>query len=319
MKKLILFFTTMALNGQNCESTFWTVNTNNNIMEWNLNSGVITGGNIVLTANFITTGLAYALDNNETTFFCGDFSQNLKKYNSITGWTNVLSNTYVSNVGGYHNKLYYANGNGGVTYYDGSNITNFIIQGYMIADIAVDSQGRAWIFYGTNGTSTSNLLVYDGINLVESYTISFNTNNTYGSFFLNDNLYIMKGNQATSNPNTIIPVIINGTSASLGVPINFNCPNCHDAASCNVNQLSLNEVNLYSDSDLVISPNPTWGITTVYSEVQIKESKVFSIDGKLIKDSMHNIIDLSNVKNGVYLVTIQTINNKLYTKLIKKN
>lgn len=56
-----------------------TVDNNNYIKQWYLNSGVITGGSTILVAPFSITSLDYSDDPTNPTFFCGDFAYGLKK------------------------------------------------------------------------------------------------------------------------------------------------------------------------------------------------------------------------------------------------
>jgi len=241
-------------------------------------------------------GLAYSGDSEGGIFYCGD-SGHLKQYVPGTGWVNLLSDSAVYNNGVYGNNHYFMTETGTVVrYYNGTTVTNFNLS-CGAKDIAVDSQGRAWIFTGS-GPNTTGLSVYNGSVLELSYPISFNSSNTYGTFFLNDILYVINGALAVDNPNSIRPIIINGNSASLGTPTSFICA-CTDAASCNVNQLGINNVSL--TSNLLVVPNPTNGIITISPEIGTKKLQIFSMDGRLIKVSNENSVDLSYLRQGVYI------------------
>src|SRR5690606_13741506 len=78
------------------------------------------------------------------------------------------------------------------------------------------------------------LLVCDQEGIVLSYEMSFISFSAYGTFFLDDVLYIgFGGSDLATHPNSLVPVIIDENGAFLGSPIPFHSENFSDMASCN--------------------------------------------------------------------------------------
>ncbi|WP_298221385.1 T9SS type A sorting domain-containing protein [Flavobacterium sp.] len=273
-----------------------------------MNSNVISGGNVVVTNEFFPTGLAYCSSGEGATFFCTN-SSGLAKYDSNLGWINVINNPEAINNGGFANHHYFIEEDA-LKYFNGVDTTTVAILGYGIgvADIAVDSQGNAWVFTGNDGFPiiTSSLKVFSATGLIISYPISFNSTGTYGAMFLNDTLYILKNSgQFVTNENTLTPVVINGSIAELGTPIPFVCPNCQDAASCNINLLRVVE---NSFSEVLLSPNPADSILDIQAKSPIAEIAIYDLKGILIQ-----IIQATDIKQvsvgelppGIYLARIK--------------
>jgi len=80
--------------------------------------------------------------------------------------------------------------------------------------------------------------------------------------------------------------------------------------------LKIQENNLLSD--FKIYPNPTSGVLNFSQKVN--DIKIFDLDGKLIfnKNINSNILDVSTIKNGVYILDITSDNKKTSQKFIKK-
>ena len=70
-------------------------------------------------------------------------------------------------------------------------------------------------------------------------------------------------------------------------------------------------------SKVVVYPNPTKDIINIASNVNISYS-VHDITGRtIIKDSTSEILDLTNVENGIYFLSIST-EGKVFNKRIIK-
>ena len=319
LKKLFFLIFPIITIGQNCDSIFWTITAAGEIQEWELNSDVISGGSVVATNEFFPTGLAYCSSGEGATFFCTN-SYGLVKYDTNLGWINVFNNPEAINNGGFASHHYFMEENT-LKYFNGVDVTTVatLANGLAVADIAVDSQGRAWVFTGTNDFPiiASSLKVFGGTGLLMSYPISFNSTATYGAMFLNDNLYILKTSGASVvNENTMTPVIINGSNAELGTPIPFVCSNCQDAASCNINQLSVAENSI---SEVVLSPNPADGILNIEAAFPLSEVGIYDLKGVLVqsmKAADIKQVNVSVIPSGLYLAEIKDRNGAILQKKI---
>jgi hypothetical protein len=71
-------------------------------------------------------------------------------------------------------------------------------------------------------------------------------------------------------------------------------------------------------SEIQLYPNPTNGILHVEA-TKIVDVNVYSIDGKLVKSyGKTSDIDMSNLPNGIYLISIETENERCVRKVIKR-
>ncbi len=70
---------------------------------------------------------------------------------------------------------------------------------------------------------------------------------------------------------------------------------------------------------VVLFPNPTNGKVTITASESIKKIEIVNVTGKVVAIySTTNSIDLSQLKNGVYMAKITTVNNKMSIKRIVK-
>ena len=317
----------------NCNENFWTINLSGEIQQWSLNNGVISGGEIILN-NGNQAGLSIAGTGNNLTFYSPNYTnQTISYYNDTTNnWLSIDVSDNVLNNGAFDNHQYYTGTvfdsdlNFDVSrvlyYFDGTSLItleSFASDFITVADIAVDGQGRAWVFKGNSLHGTNSLNVYDETGLLFSYSIEFDSYASYGSFFLNDTLYIGISNGV--NPtytNVIAPIILNGQNAELGTPISFSYNQYSDFASCqNANPLSITEFN-HQKTKLILSPNPTNGILKLSSQTDIESVEIRSINGKLLKTILNNDdIDLRNYSSGIYYLRIKTKTNETIKKVIK--
>lgn len=326
MKKILLiaFYFSMhnAISQGNCSAKFWTISSNGQkIREWCFENQNITGGDFILTVpNGLTRSLAYCSDGHINTFFCFGNSTNVQKFDGISQWVDIPVGTIGFDNGGYGIHQYFRDYNFNLYYYDGINTSIIATDIYMtVADVAVDSQGRAWVFtadtYPTNVVDS--LKVYDKNNgLVVSYALNFDSLNSYGSFFINDKLYFLKGEYATTNPNSITPVNIVNGNAELGEPISFICGGCADAASANFDLLSVEDFS--TDKSIIIYPNPANQQININSNLTILEVLIYDLNGRLMKTiKSERSIDISMLENQIYILKIVTSNgviNKLFEK-----
>ncbi|HOI32169.1 MAG TPA: T9SS type A sorting domain-containing protein, partial [Bacteroidales bacterium] len=74
-----------------------------------------------------------------------------------------------------------------------------------------------------------------------------------------------------------------------------------------------------SQKALNLYPNPVMDYLTVRSDEKINTVSVYDLSGKLIISTETNVVDLSLLKQGFYLVQIKTITGKLFTEKIIRN
>tara|TARA_B100000809_G_scaffold17440_1_gene15483 strand:- start:2461 stop:3597 length:1137 start_codon:yes stop_codon:yes gene_type:complete len=312
-----------------CSSDFWTINSFGEIQQWSLINGSITGGAIILTGG--GSGLAYCGNPNSPTFYCSKYpSTGIMYYDSINNWVNIPTSIPVANNGGHGDDQFYigvAGGGSKILYlFDGINLTiiDSLSSEYFSAfDLAVDTLGRAWVFKGNAVTSTTELNVYNNAGLISSYNITFNSMGTYGSFFLNDTLYIGMSTFGT-NPNSITPIIITGSSAQLGTPIPFPYNNYYDMASCQYSGSPTVSIPEISISDAMIFPNPTIGAITInLGEVKqdVKTTLTNSLGQVILSKNFTstNFIKLNiDAPKGIYFLQLECNGEDITKKIIKE-
>ena len=68
-----------------------------------------------------------------------------------------------------------------------------------------------------------------------------------------------------------------------------------------------------------VFPNPTNGIIQIESTKEIKTISILSLRGKLVKkESLSNKVDISNLKNGIYIIELlNTDSSKEHHQIIK--
>ena len=166
------------------------------------------------------------------------------------------------------------------------------------------------------GTAIDSLKVYNQGGKINSYSFQYDIEG-YGSFFLNDTLYL------GTLQDSIFPVILNGNTAQLGMGIPFPNNNFTDMASCQ-NKESTSSVSEYSSTIIIVFPNPTDGHFSIdlgenHQTVMIT---VIDLDGNLIYSDRYSGIQLLNLKleepAGIYLLIIESGNKKEIIRLIKE-
>ncbi|MGM0613900.1 MAG: T9SS type A sorting domain-containing protein, partial [Bacteroidota bacterium] len=67
-----------------------------------------------------------------------------------------------------------------------------------------------------------------------------------------------------------------------------------------------------------IYPNPTSGVLHIDSD-GFQLARLYSLDGRMMIESRENIVDLSSLCKGVYLLKVTTSENVIFTsKIIKE-
>jgi Leucine-rich repeat (LRR) protein len=167
-------------------------------------------------------------------------------------------------------------------------------------------------------------------------------NNSFNVIDLNS-LTKLKEVNISNNPNLITVSIKNGNNAKITAFDATNTPGLTcilvddkeasylltwikdtkslfvaDEADCRAKTLSVE--NGVLDTQITIYPNPVGGFLRldISTNIQLQKIKVYSIAGKLIKETTESTIDFSNVSKGVYLLKVIT-DKGIVTKKIMKN
>ena len=287
----------------NCKTNFWTINTNGYIQQWDLSNSSVSGGDTILSGG--GTSLSYCTYMNTPTFFSNNNAQvGISYYDPVSAWVTIPTYSAVNNNGGHLNDQYYMVEGAIIQvlkYWDGVNlITIDSLDGEFFAgtqDIAVDTLSQAWVFTGSTPSTVDSLKVYNQNGKINAYPIQFNEI-AYGSFFLNDTLYL------GTDQDSIFPVNISGSSAQLGNPIPFPANNYTDMASCQEAE-STSSISIHPHSKVKILPNPTTGQLTLPIGIDASSISVYNSRGKLIDLKLSGqILDLSDQYPGLYFIKI---------------
>lgn len=302
-----------------CSTDFFTITATGHIQQWKLNNGSIKGGDTVLSGG--GTSLAFCGNKNSPYFYSNNSAApGIMHY--LTGfstWLTTFTPNAVNDNGGHLNDQFFKVEGAIiqlVKYWDGSNlITVDSLQGEFfagVADIAVDTMGQAWIFTGHAPWVADTIKVYDKNGLVNAYSILY-YHDAYGSFFLNDTLYV------GTDQDSIYPVLVNGSSAQLGNGIYFPAGNFTDMASCQetppIPHISVSE---HSKAKLKPFPNPTSGQLTIPSDIEASEITVHNAQGQSIEVRLHsNVLDLTDQPGGIYIIQINSQGRQSSHKVMK--
>ncbi len=322
-----LFGDTLRNYPCNNNNTFWTINTHGDIQEWQLNHGFVSGGQIILSNNGFS--LSYCGTETSQTFYT--LHQYGFSFFNSPNWVIVTdSSLNYGNSGGFKQFQYYQIGSQNLFYYNGSNFSLIFNGNFQVADVSVDTIGRAWVItedFFSNGF----LNVIDSSGTVlKTYTDSsiFNLENAYGSFFLNDTLYIGFGHTNPLYGGKIVPILLNGSTFNFGTPINFPDTNAYffaDMASCYGNNKAITNTSIKNKTEEIkLYPNPSNGLFNL-SINQFDNRKKSSIEVyNLIGECVHSQIatssncqiDLSSLANGIYNLSVISNEGVINKRLI---
>ena len=73
------------------------------------------------------------------------------------------------------------------------------------------------------------------------------------------------------------------------------------------------------DKDILIYPNPVHNQLTISSPTAINSARVYNSQGKLVLVTQQNQVDLSNMKNGLYFISVKLENDSYINKKVIKN
>ena len=301
-----------------CESDFWTINEIGEIQQWSLIDGIVSGGDIILNGG--RSSIAYCGDDLAPTFYSGNWPENsIMKYNlNNNEWDFIPIDIPVLNNAGHRGDQFFMETVNGVNknmhYFDGQNSTQIdsLPEGevYSVYDTAVDTLGNAWAFVG-NGVEVSRLNKYDSQGLVSTFPIEFASSGTYGSFFLNNKLYIGQSNK-------LLPILITGNTATVEASIPFPDGAYYDMASCQTKSIVISNTATIKH-EIQVFPNPNNGVFNIKNTSSIISMELLTMNSKMIQQlTPENTIDISSFPNGIYLLKIYTNEGIQLEKIIKQ-
>ena len=91
--------------------------------------------------------------------------------------------------------------------------------------------------------------------------------------------------------------------------------------STNCSNIISSSINISSKNDLIIYPNPARSHIYIQSVEQVLSFSLSNILGEIVinKRNLENrIIEINNLKNGIYFLTIKTKSGHITKKLIKE-
>jgi hypothetical protein len=162
-------------------------------------------------------------------------------------------------------------------------------------------------------TNTNSTFYYIGID-----------NNQFGSFDFrnghNTNIPNSGYFKIQDNSNLTCAFVDNATySATNWTNIDATATFLETQVECDA-LLSISDENF--ESSLVLYPNPTSGILNIENNENITIKKIIilnTLGQKIINNQIENNIDISNLPNGIYYISIESINgNKASYKIIKE-
>ncbi len=308
---------------RDCSSDFWTINGDGHMQQWSLTNDSISGGEVILQSD--ASGIAFCGDEDSPTFYGSHYpNAGITYYDSLEGWVDIPTPFAVLNNGGHKNDQYYMRTVTDQTtqwqvsrviyHFDGTDLSTIdsLENTYIsVADIAVDTLGQAWVFEGDSLFTISNINVYDKDGLINSYDISFDVYRAYGSFFLNEILYV-------GISDSIYPILIEDEKATRGEPIVFPYLDYKDMASCQGNPL-MTSISELSTSDVEVFPNPTFDIINIPEHISIDSVEILDMRGNLLQISRYkHKIDVSGLHPGVYFIKMHTPSGVVTKRVIKQ-
>lgn len=297
------------------------------------------------TATFVSTvcapylySLAYCNSLNGGTFSPTfyDCSDSTAAYYNGSGWTQIplLGPGRLFNCGGNGNFLYYCVAPAtsyvnAIARYDGVSFTTIYTltdpnQFISVADLNIDDAGNVWFFTAhmtPSATDTLNVISPSG-QLLKQFPFNFNTQNAYGSFMLNGNIYLGLGSANPVHPNTLLPLIIGFNTVTTGTPVPMPASiNYGDLASCNAGTpLSITEYAV--EGNFGLFPNPVNDVLTITSGERVKnEYKIVDINGSVVQTismALETVkADVHLLEAGIYFIELRNSKGISRRKFVK--
>lgn len=305
---------------------FWAVSTSTgSIHEFELNGTMITAIGPILNipgpslafCNNLSGGNFSPTFYTHITSFTPSIQSMILFYNGNDWDTSAILNIPPTGCGGYGDHVYFPTGATGVQHYDGTTLSQFPLGVGMIADLAVDVAGNAWlIVYSGPNTPYEIRVMNPSGQIIQTYSLSTTMQfaTPYGCFFMNNHLYL--GNNGTSS---IYPITFSGNIADYGTPISTPGGSYSDLASCSPIDFatSVTEIN---NAVFFAYPNPSPGVFKFSPGKFIASIVIYNSMGQEILFSINSEIDLTGFPIGIFFYKIKTVSGEILKgTLIKKN
>jgi hypothetical protein len=336
MKKvyLLIYLLIISINfqvyanpGINCGTNiFWAIHdTTGAIEEFEINGNTIISHGIIV--NF-SPGFSLAFCNNlnggafSPTFYSTIYElfpqlQYFITFYNGSSWDTANVNLPLpsSGCGGAGDYLYFSTL--GIERYDGAAVIPLASNASMIADVAVDSMGNAWMILDSNFIASEVRVINPADQIIKTFNVNFNAFGAYGCFLLNNILYVGLDYANTVFPNTLLPISFSGNTATLGTPISMPSGSFNDLASCSPGFM-LASIHEPTSDQIKIYPNPSRDIFNFKIPEHIKEISIINILGQQILCSTDTRINLSPFPDGIYFYTLTTEHGNLFQGKIVK-
>lgn len=309
---VLLLFLPLSLMAQTdyhygCDgNTFWTLDSQGNIQEWQLDNNTVTGGDTILE-NVAGPSLAYCGDADNQTFYVG-LNGGIRHYEAPDWILDSVPDVYFSNAGGYKSFQYYMNGDF-LHYYNGTDAIFLLQSNFEVADVAVDTLGQAWTL-SWNPDNTAYLKVIDTTGAVLRTYVDSDADlqlNGYGMFFLDDTLRVGFGSNNQQFPKKIVSIIPDGETFYMYNPIDFSASSHFnvDMASCMGTRKPTTGTKELSVDAISFFPNPTSGMLHIQG-LDITSITLYDLSGKKLADfpGTVNQIDLGELAGGMYYLQV---------------
>ena len=301
-----------------------------NEYEINNNSITFTGDSIPYFGSSLSISNNLSTGNASPTIYSANLS--FIKYWSGSTWVQESNpNGLVNHGAGFGNYIFYldnAPSNPSTIFrYDGITFTPLkTINKYPAAvDLAIDNIGNIF-FLGKDSINFSDSLYVINSNglIIQQYPLVLYVISGYGSFLLNDVLYLGFTIGNPTYPNQLVPVTFTSTGVVPGTPLSF--PAGHmiqwDLASCN-SGLPLSVVNNHQSHNFEIYPNPAASIVNIqfqqeYSgEITNRDIKSKILQSFKLKNVASFKLDISNFQSGLYIIEMVNNNRIEKSKFVK--
>ncbi len=306
------------------EARFWSISSGGAIRQWAIvGNNVIGGGEILQGPNGVAAvGLAFCDTDAPSTFHSGSGAGLVYAY-ADGDWIVEAVTGQVINMGGAGTHLYYTDGTGLLYHHDGTTsglINDPFPMAFACADVAVDPEGNAYLLVGPDYMTTSVIRVYDPNGaVVTEYPFTLDSFNTYGSFWLNDRLYIARGTMNSSAPNSLLPISFTNDVATAGTLLDFPADGLLDLASC----VASASTSLHEHSDitnaLTIAPDPVSELLTLNADVS--ELRIMDLTGREVLHTRTLIaggINVAHLPAGRYILLAETPQGRQVAQFTKR-
>ena len=132
---------------------------------------------------------------------------------------------------------------------------------------------------------------------------------------------VINGEASNDLSGSSVCISNNGSAVAIGAPYNDGGNNTNSGHVRVFELTTTTRVEKVNQNDILIYPNPTTGVLNIRSKENIKQIIISNITGKTILTNSNvnqtTPIDLSGIKNGIYIITIKTDSGIINKKLIK--